>query len=370
MDEVILERLRTVAQAHDWQALVLVSPENLAYATGFVVPSQPLMRWRHAMLILPAVGEPSMVVVDMETSTVRDHLPTLEMRTYGEFTDDPMQVLSSVLDDAGLGSGNLGIELDYLPAGDFERLRGYLPNVRWEACERAVADARIRKTPREIDLLRDLSRITDATIYDALTSIRAGMTEMDIAARLTRGIFERGAHTFKLMIVASGERSGYPNVGPTDRVLRAGDLVRCEIFGVRFGYHAAVCRTAVVGEPAEEHERIWSILMRCRDLVLGQIQPGASAAHVYRVFSEYFAEVGFPPISFVGHGIGVHLHEDPYLGKYGDCRLEPGMVLGVEPLLYSPGMGLQSKDMVLVTDSGCEVLSDVTPGNGLIRVPL
>jgi Xaa-Pro aminopeptidase len=225
------------------------------------------------------------------------------------------------------------------------------------------------KTPTEVDTLRKLSRLTDATIFDALSNVRAGMTEMDIAAGLTRSIFERGADTFKLMIVASGERSGYPNVGPTQRVLKPGDLIRCEIFGVRRGYHAGVCRTAVVGEPIDEDRRVWSILIRCRDVVLGAIKPGASAADVYRLFQEVFSETGMDPISFVGHGIGVHLHEDPYLGRYGDWTLAPGMVLGIEPLFYAPGKGMQNKDMVLVTEHGSELLSNVTPAEELILVP-
>ena len=82
MDVQIVEKLRQAARGQDWAALLLVSPENVAYATGFVVPSQPLMRWRHAVCIVPLEGEPSMVVVDMETTTVRDHLPSIEVTTY------------------------------------------------------------------------------------------------------------------------------------------------------------------------------------------------------------------------------------------------------------------------------------------------
>jgi Xaa-Pro aminopeptidase len=365
----VIARLQAVAREHGWQALLLVSPENVAYAAGFVVPSQPLMRWRHAVCIVPAAAEPSLMVVDMETTTVRDRLGSVEVTTYNEFTDDPMQTLAATLERQGLSTARLGIELEYVSAADFARLQSFLPSATWQPCDRAVAQTRVIKTPAEIEHLRALSRLTDATIYAALTSIHAGMTEMDIAGRLTRGIFERGADNFKLLIVATGERSGYPNVGPTDRALEPGDLIRTEIFGVQAGYHAGVCRTAVVGEPSDEQRRIWSILIRCRDLVLGEIRPGASAAHIYGLFSDYFAEVGFPPISFVGHGIGVHLHEEPYIGRYGDATLQAGMVLGIEPLLYAPGMGLQNKDMVLVTDDGCELLSNVTPAEELIRVP-
>jgi Xaa-Pro dipeptidase len=370
MDTEIIARLRDLARANDWAALVLLSPENVAYTTGFVVPSQPLMRWRHAVCIVPRDGEPSLVVVDMETTTVRDHLPEIEIATYNEFTDDPMQALAAALESRGLGRASLGVELDYLAAADLARLERFLPGATWQPCDKPVAAERTIKTAAEIERLRSLSRLTDATIYGALTAIRAGQTEMDIAGHLTRGIFERGADSFKLMIVATGERSGYPNVGPTSRILKEGDLIRTEIFGLQAGYHAGVCRTACMGEPSAEARRLWQILIECRDLVLGMIRPGASAAAIYAAFCESFARTGFPPISFVGHGIGVYLHEAPYIGRYGDATLQAGMVLGVEPLIYSPGMGLQNKDMVLVTQDGCELLSNVTPAEALIQVPV
>lgn len=369
MDAQVLAKLQGVARAGGWPALLLLSPENVAYTTGFVVPSQPLMRWRHAICVIPAEGQPSMVVVDMETTTVRDHLPDIELFTYNEFLDDPMQALADALTKLGLGDAKLGVELDYLPAADAARLQRFLPSASFEACDKPVAEARILKTPTEIERLRELSRLTDATICAALTSVKAGMTEMDLAGALTRGVFERGADNFKLLIVATGERSGYPNVGPTDRVLKAGDLIRTEIFGMKAGYHAGICRTAIVGEPTPDQERLWSILIECRDLVLEQMKPGASASAIYAAFNESFARTGFPPISFVGHGIGVFLHEDPYIGKYRDFTLRAGMVLGIEPLIYSPGMGMQNKDMVLVTETGCELLSNVTPAEQLIRVP-
>ena len=339
MDQDVVRKLRDVTAAQGWVGLVLLSPENVAYATGFVVPSQPLMRWRHAAYVLPRDGDPHLVVVDMETKTVTDHLPGVPVHPYGEFTEDPMAVLAKTLGEMGLASGPIGVELGYLASDDADRLRA-------------------------------LSKLTDATIRDAFAGIRAGMTEMDLAGRLTQGIFERGADNFKLMIVASGERSGYPNVGPTSRVLAPGDLIRAEIFGMRDGYHAGVCRTAVVGRPTPEQERVWSVIIRCRDRVLEMLRPGASAAEVYREFSRIFDAEGLPAISFVGHGIGVQLHEEPYLGKYGDARLEAGMVLGIEPLVYAPGQGMQNKDMVLITEGGSELLSDVTPAERLVEVAL
>ena len=363
-------RIRSAMAGRDLDAIVVVSPENFAYAAGFVVPSQPLLRWRHAMLVIPSDGDAGVVAVDMEESTVRARLPSADVRVWGEFSDDPMTVLARLLSDRGLAGGRIGIEMDYLPAGDFARLRERVPRARFEAAERLLARLRQVKTRGELDLLRRLSRISDRAILEAYRSVDTGMTEMDLAAALTRGVYVQGAEHFKLLIVATGDRSQLPNVGPSERVLRTGDVCRVEIFSVVDGYHAGVCRTAVVGEAPPHAERIWANLTACKHLLLDRIRPGASTRGIYETYLAKLSELDLPPIAFVGHGIGVHLHEEPYLGPYSDLALEPGMVLGIEPLVYRTGYGygMQNKDMVAVTDSGCELLSDVTDSDELIVV--
>ena len=370
MNDETLHRIRGALTDRGFDALVTVSPENFAYAAGFVVPSQPLMRWRHAMMLIPVDGEPGVVVVDMEESTVRGHFPGSDVRVWGEFTDDPMSTLAQLLSDRGLAGRRIGIEMDYLPAGDFNRLAGYLPQARFGAVETVLAKLRMRKQNRELDLLRRLSRISDRAILEAYQSVEAGMTEMDLAAAVTRGVYAQGAEHFKLLIVATGERSQLPNVGPSERVLQSGDVCRVEVFSIIGGYHAGVCRTAVVRRAPAHAERIWSNLMACKHLLLDSIRPGASTRRIYETYLAKLSELELPPIAFVGHGIGVHLHEDPYLGPYSDTLLEPGMVLGIEPLTYRTGhgYGMQNKDMVAVTENGCELLSDITNSEELIVV--
>ena len=98
-------------------------------------------------------------------------------------------------------------------------------------------------------------------------------------------------------------------------------------------------------------------------------KPGASCPEIYRKFLEKFSALGFDPISFVAHGIGLHLHEEPYMGRYGNEIVEAGMVGAFEPLVYIPGrFGMQNKDMFAVSELGCELLSDDTPTDNLLRV--
>src|SRR5690349_1585814 len=352
-------------------ALLSVSPENFAYLTGFLSPTQPLMRWRHAMALVTADGAVALVVVDMEASTIRAKSPPgTKIAVWHEFEFDAMSVLAALLRERGLGQARVGIEMDYLPAGDLAALSQLLPQATFTAAQAVLARLREIKTADEIDILRRLSRIADKAITDAYRSVGAGSSEMDLAAALTRGIYEQGAEYFKLMIVATGERSVFPNVGPTDRTLRPGDVCRVEIFPMISGYHAGVCRTAAIGVPPPEAERIWANLTACKYLLLDAIKPGASTRTIYDLYLSKLSELKLPPISFIGHGIGLHLHEDPYLGPTEDQPPKAGMVRGIDPLIYETGLGfgMQNKDMVLVTSKGCELLSDHTNTDRLIIV--
>ena len=322
--EVIARQAATLKQI-GLDAIVSISPENFAYVTGFLSPTQPLMRWRHAMALVTADATTTLVVVDMEASTVRAKSPPgTEIAVWREFKFDAMNVLADVLRKHGLAESAIGIELDYLPAADFAALRELLPQASFVPAQAMLARLREVKTVEEIDLLRRLSRIADKAITEACRSVRAGASEMDLAAALTRGISEQGAEYFKLMIVATGERSVFPNVGPTSRILKQGDVCRVEIFPMTSGYHAGVCRTAAIEAAPPHAKRIWANLTACKHMLLDAIKPGASTQSIYKLYLKKVGELGLPPISFIGHGIGLHLHEDPYLGPTEDRALEAG----------------------------------------------
>ena len=369
MDQEIVSRLKRRIVDAGLDAIVAISPENVTYVSGFVVPSQALMRWRHAAVIVTADGGISMVAIDMEATTVKAHAGIDDLRIYREFSDDPMDKLADALHGLKLDRGKVGIELEFLPAKDFATLQTRLPAVDWSAADAIFNKARQIKTLDELALLRSLSKLTDKALGDALRSAKVGMSEMELAGTLLTSLFGGGAESYKLMIIASGERSQFPNVGPTDRKLQSGDIIRMEIFGQKNGYLTGVCRTAVVGDATPEQYKIWSNLIECKYLVMDLIKPGASCPEVYRKFLQKFSELGFEPISFVAHGIGLHLHEEPYMGRYGNEIVDAGMVGAFEPLVYIPGrFGMQNKDMFCVTEKGCELLSDVTPTDTLLRI--
>jgi Xaa-Pro dipeptidase len=361
MPEAVRERLRDRLVQDGLDAIVCLSPEAFAYVGGFVVPSQPLMRWRQAGIVLSASGQVAFLCVDMEESTVRAADPDADLEVWSEFEGDAMVSLGRLLRRLGLDQGRLGIELSYLSVAHHRSLLAAVPSAELVAADHLLTEVRQRKTPEEVELLSLLSRIADTAIQGALGSIQVGSTELELAAGLTRHVFDSGGQQIRLMIVATGPRSRLPNVGPTSRTLEIGDVCRVEVFPVIDGYHAGVCRTAVVGKASAEAERVYRNLVECRLLVLEALRPGVSTRSVYETFRQKFDALGMPPIAFVGHGIGTDLHEEPYLAPFDNGRLEEGMVLGIEPLVYETGygFGMQIKDMVVIEAGGARLLSDV-----------
>lgn len=368
MNSDTLDRIVGLIIKDNLDAMLIVSPENFAYMAGFIVPSHHILRWRHACIIVMPDRTVRAFVVDMEESTVKRRLPGIEVMSWREFADDSMAELTEALKALGLERARIGIELDYLPARDFTKLQGGLPNAVFVESQAHLNRLRQIKTPREIELMRRLSRISDQAIADAFAGVGEGSTEMDIAAGLTRSLYEQGGQDFRFMIVATGERSQLPNVGPTLRKLQAGDICRVEIFSIINGYHAGVCRTACVGEPPRIAKDIWKILSSATKELVSIIKPGVGCDHVYREYLRMVAPLNMPPIDFAGHGIGLHLHEDPYFAAADKMIVEANMVFGIEPLIYQTGhgFGMQNKDVISVTESGCELLSDVTDTTDLI----
>src|SRR5499426_64599 len=130
MDQNIISRLTTRIVDAGLDAIIAMSPENVTYVSGFVVPSQSLMRWRHAACVVTADGRITMVAIDMEATTVKAHAGIDDLRIYREFLDDPIDKLADALKELKLDRSKVGIEMEFLPAKDFATLQRNLPGVQ------------------------------------------------------------------------------------------------------------------------------------------------------------------------------------------------------------------------------------------------
>ena len=135
MRQDVIDRQVRVMRERGWDALLSCSPENFAYVVGFLSPTQPLMRWRHAIALVTAGGTCSLLVIDMEASTIRSRAPDADITVWKEFEFNCMEELAGLLKRHGLASAKVGLETDYLPAADFAALTTLMPTMRFEPAQ-------------------------------------------------------------------------------------------------------------------------------------------------------------------------------------------------------------------------------------------
>ena len=367
-----LARLRRSIAEAGYDAVVAMSPDNVTYAAGFTVPSQKWSRRRMVMAVVPPEGRTRQIVVNIEESLARAVTWLDEVVSYNEFVQHPIDLLADSLRELVGPKAKVGIELDFISQTAYARLLSLLPDLRIEDAGRFLLRVRAVKLPDEIEALRWIGRTAQSAIHEAVEASRAGDTELDLAHRISVGMLERGADTVAELIVAGGERSRHANPFPTDRRLEPGDMVRLNGFGYKNNYPSDVTRTAVVGRPDQTQTDLWKRMLELRQDVFGMIQPGRTTQEIYQSYSERVEQLGYRPIDFVGHGLGLQGHEPPYIGRYGNDELEVGMVFAIEPIVTLPEgeWGFQIEDEIVVTDSGCELLTDAESEDELMEVGL
>lgn len=360
-DEVLV-KLRAAMAADVLDVLVPLSPENLAYASGAAPPSQKTVRSRLAAAIVPASGDDTEVItVALEAPLVRSQSRLARVTPYQEFVEHPIDVIAASLRDRGLADGRIGIETTYLTVADHERLRSVLPSAELRPVDALWERLRMTKTPSEVERIRRIGQAAQRITEECVALVGAGSTERELGNLLTERYHAAGGDALTMLVVASGERSAHLNGPPTDRVMQAGEIVRTDVIGTAGHYCSDVARTAVVGEPTAEQRQLYQLLYDVHRRCLDALRPGAISSDIYRIYHDAMAQAGLPAYHFVGHGLGVTLHEGPFIDPLRSVPLEEGMVLCIEPLTSLEGrFGMQIEDEVLITADGRELLTEAT----------
>lgn len=362
----ILEKQREILAVEGLGALIAASPENVGYSVGYMIPSQviPIRKRQFYSIVTP--DKEALIVVNVEYKEALANSAIRDVREYNEFTEDPVDLVVEALKEFNVTDNRVGVELDFIPARSIDRLRTTLPKTEIIDAERIFDRMRMIKTPAEIETIREIARIVDQTHAEVYRNARPGITEMDIALMFIEGVLKRGASGMKNLVVGSGERSVFANCPPTNRVLRHGDVMRVDVFAHLNGYLSDIARTSVVGSPSKEQHQIWAKLCEAESLVFAMIKPGVTTAELWREFLDYFTKAELnPAINFLGHSIGLTLHEEPFIDRYNNYVVEEGMVLVIEPVFATGAEQYHLEDFVLVTKDGCEILSD---GRGQLPV--
>lgn len=233
------------------------------------------------------------------------------------------------------------------------------------ANEDLVSGLRVRKEPGEIDAIRAASQLAEGVLGDVLPTLEAGVAERDVAAQIEFEFKKRGATGPSFDTIALfGANSSLPHGVPGERRLQEGDIVLVDMGCRRAGYCSDLTRTFAFSTiPAAWFEAIYALTRRAQEQALAAVRPGVSGREVDAVARDIIAEGGYGDRfgHGLGHGVGIEIHEAPRLNTRSDTILEAGMVVTVEPGIYLPGQGgVRIEDLVVVTEDGCEVLSETS----------
>ena len=257
------------------------------------------------------------------------------------------------------GISNIAFEQRVLTYEFYTRIMQQDPAFGLIPGDEMAAGLRIIKDETEIACHKRAAEISDTAFAELLPTLAPGQTEKMIAAKLEYLLKTNGADGLAFpSIVASGKNSSLPHAIPGDKKTANGDFITFD-FGARYrGYCADMTRTIVLGKASAEQKKVYETVLKAQTSALEQVRPGVCQGKLHQLADDIIAKAGYAGrfTHSLGHGVGLDIHEQPYLYSGEPNCLAPGMVVTIEPGIYIPGWGgVRIEDMVLVTEIGQRV---------------
>jgi Xaa-Pro dipeptidase len=353
-----LHHLQAAMRRAGFACAVAIAGPNLYYLTGlsFHLSERPTVGF------FPLNGDPALVLGALEESKVTGGAPyPIRAFTYTD-ADGPVAAFREAAQALQLTRARLGVETRRMRVMELRLIEEAFGQPRVGAAEGLFAELRMIKDEHEIKLMREAVGIAERALLATLPTIKAGMTEREVATELLTQTLRAGSGSELPFapIIASGPNGALPHASITDRALQPGDLVTIDWGAAKNGYVADLTRTFAVGEVSDELKRIYELVQGANAAAKAATRPGVSAAEVDAAARKVIADGGYGQyfVHRVGHGLGLEGHEDPSMHGRNELALTPGLTFTIEPGIYVPGKGgVRIEDDVVVTADGCESLS-------------
>ena len=378
-DELAARRSALVERLHteDVAAVVLFGPTAIFWLTGFsFIPTErPLAMVLTRDRVLALV--PSL---EREHIRAAADIDDVDVVSYDEYPglEPPLKLLVRTLqEDVRTDGRTLAVDADgYPPRYGYRgpRLTELLPN-RQVNCAALIEDLRLLKSSQELALLRESSRWADHTHRHMQELVRAGANENEVAVLASlRGSLDMVAglgpefdpKAWAMLPATAGFRSqiganaAFPHAINRNLTMAGGDVLVTGASALVWGYRCELERTMFVGPPGPEQRRWFQLMLGAQETAFDAMKPGRRCADVDRAVRDYFDREGITETwrHHVGHGLGMEVHEAPFLDIGDERVMEPGMVFSVEPGIYVPGLGgFRHSDTVAITDDGIELMT-------------
>jgi len=345
-------RLRSKFAANDIDSILVLQPANRLYLSGFTGSAGVLL----------ITGKEAFLVTDFRyTEQAARQAPDYTVVEYtGQITDK----LWEIIREAGLKK--TGFEKDFVSVAQHSSWQEKFNGLDLVPVEGLVEKLRAIKDEAELSSIRKAVAVADEAFKHITGFLKPGITELEVALELEYFMRRNGASGISFdSIVASGPQGSLPHATPSQRVIETGDLVTMDFGAIYQGYCSDLTRTVFIGEARPKEKEVYNIVLEAQKAALAAVAPGKKANSVDQVAREIISRKGYGDRfgHGLGHGVGLAVHEQPRLAKSDETVLEPGIVVTVEPGIYIPGWGgVRIEDMVLVTEQGCEILTQAEKG--------
>ncbi len=345
--------LQSLLQKSDLMAVGLNPGPDLTYLTGldFHLMERPVMS------IFPRSGEPVFILPELESAKIAS-LP-FPAKSF-LFNEDPgtwTDVFKSALQGSNLISGKLGIIPRRFRFLEHTFIQGAAPDLELVSAQSFLSQMRRIKSEAEIRFMSEAARIAECALSSTMMAIKPGVTEKEIAGRLVSRLLLEGSDPELpfFPIVSFGENAANPHATPTDRVLKPGDIILIDWGASHNGYFSDITRVFAMGDLHPEIDQIAKFVKDANAAGRAAVKPGVPASAVDQAARQVIEDAGYGQYFFhrTGHGLGREAHEEPYISKFDQTILEPGMTFTIEPGIYLPQRGgVRIEDDIVVTKEG------------------
>lgn len=272
--------------------------------------------------------------------------------------ESPTPEINALVTDFGL-TGKVAVD-DDMPSALLITLQNQMPGIEFVAGWPYFGEVARKKSQEELTHLFTAGDIADKAFHAAKPQIKAGMTELEVARLLQDGMEERGGQPM-FAIVASGVNGAEPHHMTDETVLKEGDVLIMD-FGCRVhGYHSDITRTLMIGEPSEKQKEVYQVVNDAHHAARRVLRAGVTAGEVDQAARSVIEKAGYGEYFThrTGHGLGLKIHEEPYIMPGSDLELKPGDVFSIEPGIYLPGeFGVRLENIVTLTEDGHESFNE------------
>ena len=335
-----LQWLRNTMASLDLQGLIISNPTNIKYLTNIDAEGVLLLTRKDNIYITDGrYVEQVHSILTLFDEIIVYNISDLSQDDYENFF---------------MFCENVGFEENYVTYAKYKELiRKYKINNLVET-EHIIEKQRMIKDEEEMSNLQKACEITDNCFNYLLTYIRPGMTEKQIADEIDEYYKRRTDGLAFDTIVASGENSSKPHAVPTYRKIEENDIITIDMGFKVNGYCSDMTRTIFVGSIPEEIKKVYDLVLKNQIQTIEQMKDGVSTRLLNKMVENDFKLNGYDLIHSLGHGVGLDIHEAPYVSYRSDAQLKENMVVTDEPGIYIPGkFGVRIEDTVQITKFGC-----------------